>query len=134
MDKKTLKLAQQYSLTEQMLRNENIAIELDVSGYKAFISEQVNSLDLSLESNPTKELSGGEIFNICGNAASILSLLDLLSKNLGESAHVGVFVAALGGFVVMSIVQARVRILQQVSSKDKESQSNDAQNDNKKSK
>lgn len=118
MDKKTQKLIQKYSLSEEMLKNETLTIEMDLSGYKPFISEQVNSLDLEMVENPTKQLSGGEIFNIIGNAASILGLLDQLAKHLGETAQVGVFVVAIGGVVLMSIVQAREIILKQIAEKE----------------
>ena len=118
MDKKTQKLIQKYSLSEEMLKNEKLTIEMDLSGYKPFISEQVNSLDLEMVENPTKQLSGGEIFNIIGNAASILGLLDQLAKHLGETAQVGVFVVAIGGVVLMSIVQAREIILKQIAEKE----------------
>lgn len=120
MEKSTQKLIKKYSLTDEMLQNETIKIEMDVSGYKGYITEHADALNIEMEASPTKQLTGREVFSLIGNAASILSLLDMVKGQLGPSAQVGVLVFTVGSVVLMTVVEARELILKQISEKKRE--------------
>lgn len=107
MDRKTVRLMKQHGVTEDMLLNSEASIEIDILGRKDFFEENLKPLNLEMQSSNDRQLTGGQKVIIAGNLGGIISLLDMCSSQFGNNFKVGVFVAALGCYVLMTVLQAK---------------------------
>ena len=60
-----------------------------------------------MQTSNGRQLTGGQKVIIAGNLGSIINLLDMCSSQFGNNFKVGVFVAALGCYVLMTVLQAK---------------------------
>lgn len=107
MDRNTKRLMKQLGVTEDMLHNSEASIEIDILGRKDFFEDNIQTLDLIMQSSNERLLTGGQKVIIAGNMCSIISLLDMCSSQFGNNFKVGVFIAALGCYVLMTVLQAK---------------------------
>lgn len=117
MDKKTQRILKQYSVTEDDLRSVDASFSMDVSGIKNFVIDSAQRVGVLVIEENTKQLSAGELYNMIANAASIISLLEMISEHMGASTQVTI---AIGGILVaMPVAKAIEHFVKQVAAKKK---------------
>ncbi len=117
MDKKTKKLLEKYSISEDILSAYETSIEIDVSGRRSEIISMVQQCNLSFEDSDEDNMNGLEGLNVFGSIASILSLLTYVEQHYGSYCMIGVTIATTATIIYLNIPDARKTIIEQFKSK-----------------
>ena len=114
MNSQTLLLLKQHQVTEDMLSNYEASIEINMLGRRDFVNAKVDELNLQVQVSDARNLTGAQKAVILGNVGGILNLLDMCSDQFGKNFQIGVFVAAVGCYVLMTVLQAREYYIEKI--------------------
>lgn len=114
MDKELQKLMSEYDVSEELLSNSIVSIEVDVSGCRKEIVPLVEQSNLSYEDSDEDNMDAKDLISIGGSGASVFQLLSYLQSTYGPDFTVGVFVLAASAIVFMSIREVRRVLLKQI--------------------